>query len=195
MVDAHASAGARVADAAAGRTDRVDAPEPAMPRRRREARLAATGRVREPEDAQVGAKTATRRRAVAACRVRFPAAAWAVLTENGFEAKKGPVLATAVVAGVQGAKKTSDLVPFCHAVPLDACDVTFEIVDADRALDVTCAVATTHKTGVEMEALAGCSLAALAVYDMTKALSHDIVVEGLQLLEKTGGKSDVVRTR
>mmetsp|Transcript_9141 Transcript_9141/g.28586 ORF Transcript_9141/g.28586 Transcript_9141/m.28586 type:complete len:190 (-) Transcript_9141:8-577(-) len=150
---------------------------------------------RLPKMVDVGAKTATRRRAVAACRVRFPAAAWAVLTENGFEAKKGPVLATAVVAGVQGAKKTSDLVPFCHAVPLDACDVTFEIVDADRALDVTCAVATTHKTGVEMEALAGCSLAALAVYDMTKALSHDIVVEGLQLLEKTGGKSDVVRTR
>ena len=143
-----------------------------------------------PRMVDVSNKTTTTRKAIARCRVVFPPDAWDTLTESGFAGKKGPVLATAVVAGVQGAKRTSELIPFCHPVALDACDVAFEEDAEQRALEVTCAVATTHRTGVEMEALSGCSVAALAVYDMTKALSHSIVVEDLRLVEKTGGKSD-----
>ena len=143
-----------------------------------------------PRMVDVSNKTTTARRAVARCRVVFPPDAWDTLTKSGFAGTKGPVLATAVVAGVQGAKRTSSLIPFCHPVALDACDVAFEEDAEQRALEVTCAVATTHRTGVEMEALSGCSVAALAVYDMTKALSHSIVVEDLRLVEKTGGKSD-----
>ena len=141
-----------------------------------------------PRMVDVSNKTTTTRKAIARCRVVFPRDAWDTLTASGFAGKKGPVLATAVVAGVQGAKRTSELIPFCHPVALDACDVSFE--EQELALEVTCAVTTTHRTGVEMEALSGASIAALAVYDMTKALSHSIVVEDLRLIEKTGGKSD-----
>ena len=141
-----------------------------------------------PRMVDVSNKTTTTRRAVARCRVVFPPDAWDTLTKSGFAGTKGPVLATAVVAGVQGAKRTSSLIPFCHPVALDACDVSFE--EQELALEVTCAVTTTHRTGVEMEALSGASIAALAVYDMTKALSHSITIEDLRLVEKTGGKSD-----
>ena len=141
-----------------------------------------------PRMVDVSNKTTTTRKAIARCRVVFPPDAWDTLTASGFAGKKGPVLATAVVAGVQGAKRTSELIPFCHPVALDACDVSFE--EQELALEVTCAVTTTHRTGVEMEALSGASIAALAVYDMTKALSHSIRVEDLRLVEKTGGKSD-----
>ncbi len=141
-----------------------------------------------PRMVDVSNKTTTTRKAIARCRVVFPRDAWDTLTASGFAGKKGPVLATAVVAGVQGAKRTSSLIPFCHPVALDACDVSFE--EQELALEVTCAVTTTHRTGVEMEALSGASIAALAVYDMTKALSHSITIEDLRLIEKTGGKSD-----
>ena len=141
-----------------------------------------------PRMVDVSNKTTTTRKAIARCRVVFPPDAWDTLTAGGFAGKKGPVLATAVVAGVQGAKRTSELIPFCHPVALDACDVSFE--EQELALEVTCAVTTTHRTGVEMEALSGASIAALAVYDMTKALSHSITIEDLRLVEKTGGKSD-----
>ena len=141
-----------------------------------------------PRMVDVSNKTTTTRKAIARCRVVFPPDAWDTLTAGGFAGKKGPVLATAVVAGVQGAKRTSSLIPFCHPVALDACDVSFE--EQELALEVTCAVTTTHRTGVEMEALSGASIAALAVYDMTKALSHSIRAEDLRLVEKTGGKSD-----
>ena len=145
-----------------------------------------------PRMVDVSNKTTTTRKAIARCRVVFPPDAWDTLTASGFAGKKGPVLATAVVAGVQGAKRTSSLIPFCHPVALDACDVSFE--ESECSLEVTCAVTTTHRTGVEMEALSGASIAALAVYDMTKALSHSIRVEDLRLVEKTGGKSDYHKT-
>ena len=151
---------------------------------------AATG---APRMVDVGAKDASRRSATATCRVALPAGAWAALEASGFGTKKGPVVATATIAGVMGAKRTAELIPFCHALALDGCDVDFA-VDADaRALDVTCVAKTHGKTGVEMEALTGCAVAALTVYDMCKALSHDIEITGLRLLAKTGGKSDVAR--
>ncbi|KAH8061173.1 cyclic pyranopterin monophosphate synthase [Aureococcus anophagefferens] len=146
-----------------------------------------------PRMVDVGGKAVTARRAVASCRVVLPAGAWDELSSSGFASKKGPVLTTAVIAGVQGAKRTHELVPFCHSVALDGCDVAFEADDAARALDITCSVATSHRTGVEMEALTGCSVAALAVYDMCKALSHDIEITNLRLLEKSGGKADFKR--
>eukprot|EP00629_Pelagomonadales_sp_RCC1024_P016573 CAMPEP_0119270750 /NCGR_PEP_ID=MMETSP1329-20130426/7632_1 /TAXON_ID=114041 /ORGANISM="Genus nov. species nov., Strain RCC1024" /LENGTH=151 /DNA_ID=CAMNT_0007270781 /DNA_START=154 /DNA_END=605 /DNA_ORIENTATION=+ len=114
-----------------------------------------------PTMVDVSHKATTARRAVARCRITFPEAAFRTLADSGFESKKGPVLSTAVIAGVMGAKKTHHLVPFCHGVALDACDITFDVDAEARALDVTCAAKTAHRTGVEMEALAGCSVAAL----------------------------------
>lgn len=103
--------------------------------------------------------------------------------------KKGPVFATAVVAGVQAAKRTWELIPFCHPLLLERCDVDVSVASA-TTVAVTCTVGVHHRTGVEMEALTGASVAALTVYDMCKALSHDIVVSDVRLVKKTGGKSD-----
>jgi cyclic pyranopterin monophosphate synthase len=101
------------------------------------------------------------------------------------------VFHTAIVAGVMAAKRTHELIPFCHPLGLEKCDVTIEMNARDEAV-VRCAVAVHHKTGVEMEALTGASIAALTIYDMCKALSHEIVIAETRLLEKQGGKRDVV---
>ena len=103
--------------------------------------------------------------------------------------KKGPVLDTAIVAGVMAAKRTHELIPFCHPIPLEDCRLTIEWGDANEVV-IECSVRATHKTGVEMEALTGATVAALTVYDMCKALSHGIENREVQLLAKTGGKSD-----
>ena len=110
--------------------------------------------------------------------------------------KKGPIITTAIIAGVQGVKRTSELIPFCHPLPLHHCGVDVSIglcTDAEEGtalVTIDCTATTEGKTGVEMEALTGASVAALTVYDMTKALSHDIVIRNTRLLKKTGGKSD-----
>jgi cyclic pyranopterin monophosphate synthase len=105
--------------------------------------------------------------------------------------KKGPVFQTAIIAGVMGAKKTAALIPFCHTVGVEDCQVVIR-VEGERAIIETSATVT-GKTGVEMEALTAAAVAALTVYDMCKALSHDIVIEEIKLLEKTGGKQDYRR--
>lgn len=97
---------------------------------------------------------------------------------------------TAIVAGVQAAKRTSDLIPFCHPLPIEDCRVELSLKEGGAVVEVDCTVRVTHKTGVEMEAMVGASVAALTVYDMLKGLSHDIVVEETALLSKTGGKRD-----
>lgn len=111
--------------------------------------------------------------------------------------KKGPVLATAVIAGVMAAKKTSDLIPFCHPVALEDCKVDIHVKEGDggseMSLVIDCIVKTTHKTGVEMEAMVGATNAALCIYDMLKAMSHDIVIGGVKLISKSGGKSTFTR--
>lgn len=107
--------------------------------------------------------------------------------------KKGPVFTTAIVAGVQAAKRTSDLIPFCHPLPVEDCRVELSLRDGGRVVEVDCTVRVTHKTGVEMEAMMGASVAALTVYDMLKGLSHDIVIEETALVSKTGGKRDFFR--
>ncbi len=105
--------------------------------------------------------------------------------------KKGPVFQTAIIAGVMGAKKTHELIPFCHPLGLEDCQIVISINKEKVIIDSTAVI--TSKTGVEMEALTGASIAALTVYDMCKALSHDIVIEEVKLMEKTGGKKDFKR--
>jgi cyclic pyranopterin phosphate synthase len=142
----------------------------------------------------VGAKAATRRTATARALVEFPAAVMAQLkgTDLGgtdLVGPKGPIFATAVVAGIQAAKRTWELIPMCHPLPIDGIEVKCSLW-GPVLVEVLCTVKTTHKTGVEMEALTGASVAALTIYDMTKALSHAIVIRGIELVLKTGGKSD-----
>jgi len=137
----------------------------------------------------VGEKQVTPREATAEAVVRLPAAVARALAASGHRTKKGPIFDTAVIAAVQAAKRTHELIPFCHPLPLEHCALD---IDARGPLvRIRCTVRTTHKTGVEMEALTGASIAALTVYDMCKALSHDIVIETVRLLRKRGGKRDV----
>ena len=104
--------------------------------------------------------------------------------------KKGSITQTAHIAGIMAAKRTHDLIPLCHPLPLDKIGLSFEYNDALSSITVRAVVKVTHKTGVEMEALTAVSVACLTIYDMTKALSHDIVIDDIHLVKKTGGKSD-----
>ncbi len=144
-----------------------------------------------PTMVDVSGKVASEREAHARSIVVLPAEVLAVLDGDEIVTKKGPVFATAIIAGVMAAKKTHELIPFCHALGLDNCKVSIEIEENRAIIDCRCKV--THKTGVEMEALTGASVAALAVYDMLKALSHDIVISETRLIAKTGGKQDFRR--
>lgn len=141
----------------------------------------------------VGAKAVTARHAHATAVVRLPAAmaeALAGARDVGeVVSAKGPVFATAVVAGIQAAKRTSDLIPLCHPLPLRKVDVRLAWAGAD-AIKVDCEAWVSGQTGVEMEALTGASVAALTVYDMLKALGHGMVVEEVRLERKSGGKRD-----
>ncbi len=140
----------------------------------------------------VGAKKATRRTATAEAVVVLPPEAAAALRESGHRTKKGPVFDTAIVAGVMAAKRTYEMIPFCHPLPLDNCNVEIE-ARRDHSIIIRCTVSVHHRTGVEMEALTGASVAALTIYDMCKALSHDIQIASIRLVEKTGGKRDFKR--
>ena len=128
----------------------------------------------------VSGKAVTAREAVAECKVRFPAAVAAQLRESGLRSAKGGIVDTAIVAGTMAVKRTHELIPFCHPLP----------IDGERELLVECTVRTTHRTGVEMEALTGATVAALTIYDMCKALSHAIVLGPAKLAGKRGGKRD-----
>jgi len=143
-----------------------------------------------PRMVDVGAKRATARVAVAQAVVRFPAAVARALRAQGMRAKKGPVIDTAIIAGTMAVKRTHELIPFCHSLAIERCDFVVEFATSTE-LVIRCEVAVTHKTGVEMEALTGASVAALTVYDMCKALSHEIVIGDVRLLEKSGGKRRV----
>ena len=137
----------------------------------------------------VSAKQVTAREAVAECRVRFPAAVAAQLRASGLRSAKGGIVETAIIAGTLATKRTHELIPFCHALPLDGCRIAIDW-HGERELRITCAVKAVHRTGVEMEALTGATIAALTVYDMCKALSHRIAIGPAKLLSKRGGKSD-----
>ena len=142
-----------------------------------------------PAMVDVSGKEATAREAVAECRVRFPAAVAAQLRASGLKSAKGGIVETAIVAGTMAVKRTHELIPFCHPLPIDGCRIAIAW-HGERELRIECAVRTTHRTGVEMEALTGATVAALTVYDMCKALSHAIVLGPAKLLGKRGGKRD-----
>ena len=147
----------------------------------------------QPTMVDVSGKSVTKRSAVAEARVRFPAPVAQSLRASGFATRKGPVFQTAIIAGVMAAKRTHDLIPFCHPLGVENCHVEIDMGSSDEAV-IRCTVAVHHKTGVEMEALTGASIAALTVYDMCKALSHDIVIAEIRLLEKHGGRHKVTQT-
>ena len=143
-----------------------------------------------PRMVDVGAKSATRRIATAEARIRFPADIAKILRAQGMRSAKGSIVDTAIIAGTMAAKRTHELIPFCHPLSIERCNFDIEFATSDE-LVIRCTVAITHKTGVEMEALTGASVAALTVYDMCKALSHEIVIGEVRLVEKSGGKRRV----
>jgi cyclic pyranopterin phosphate synthase len=143
----------------------------------------------EPGIVDVSGKSVTLRTARARSIVVLPEAVMAALNGTEIETKKGPVFQTAIIAGTMAAKKTSDLIPLCHPIGLEDCKISIE-VHYENEVWIECETKLHHKTGVEMEALTGASVAALTVYDMCKGMSHDIVIRETRLLEKRGGKSD-----
>ena len=147
-----------------------------------------------PRMVDVSGKEMTLRTARASCTVRLPPDVASAIAGDELVSAKGPVFQTAILAGVMAAKKTSELIPFCHPIGLDDCDVTISLTD-EHHVYIEAIARVWHKTGVEMEALTAVSIAALTLYDMCKALSHDIVISDIQLLDKTGGKKDVHRTQ
>jgi cyclic pyranopterin phosphate synthase len=138
----------------------------------------------------VSGKTATTREANATGQVRFPSEIYTQIKAADGMTKKGSITQTAHIAGIMAAKRTHDLIPLCHPLPLDKIGLTFVYNDALSSITVSAVVKVTHKTGVEMEALTAVSVACLTIYDMTKALSHDIIIDDIHLIKKTGGKSD-----
>lgn len=138
----------------------------------------------------VSGKTATTREATAVGQVRFPSLIYQQIKAADGMTKKGSITQTAHIAGIMAAKRTHDLIPLCHPLPLDKIGLTFDYDDALSSIMVSGVVKVMHKTGVEMEALTAVSVACLTIYDMTKALSHDIVIDNVRLINKTGGKSD-----
>jgi cyclic pyranopterin phosphate synthase len=141
-----------------------------------------------PSMVNVSEKSITKRTAKAQAIVRLGQSIMSEIRENELMTKKGPVFQTAILAGIMGAKKTSELIPLCHPLGLDDCRISIEASGEDVV--ITAHAALSAKTGVEMEALTAASVAALTIYDMCKAMSHEIVIRDIRLLEKTGGKKD-----
>jgi len=145
----------------------------------------------QPHMVDVSHKSVSQRRAIARAMVHLPENVTHGLTNGVLHLPKGPVFQTAILAGIMGAKKTADLIPLCHTLPIDSVEVAIEL--KDNTAIITAEARTLGKTGVEMEALTAASIAALTIYDMCKALSHDITIGSIQLMEKTGGKNDFKR--
>jgi len=135
----------------------------------------------------VSGKNDTQRTAIVRCLVRLAPATLGLLMENALP--KGDVLTTAKIAGIQAAKRTADLIPMCHPLPISYVDIRFTVNDTDSTIQVETEVRTTYKTGVEMEALVGVQTAAATIYDMCKAVQKDIVIDACRLVYKSGGKS------
>lgn len=144
-----------------------------------------------PQMVDVSEKKITLRRAKAQAIVNVGDEILKLIENNELITKKGPVFQTAIIAGVMGAKRTSEFIPFCHPISLEDCQVKISVVNQKIVIDTESVVS--GKTGVEMEALTAASVAALTVYDMCKALSHDIIIEEIMLMAKSGGKKDFKR--
>ena len=142
-----------------------------------------------PTMVDVSEKKVTLRTAMARSIVVLPTEVLTQITEGELQTKKGPVFNTAIIAGIMAAKKTGDLIPLCHPLGLDNCNISIHI-NQEQEVVIDCTASLSAKTGVEMEALVGASIAALTIYDMCKAMSHDIVIKETKLISKTGGKND-----
>ncbi len=138
----------------------------------------------------VSQKADTLRIAKAQAEINFPEKLNQLFENNEYQSPKGPVFQTARIAGIQGVKQTSSLIPLCHPLPITGIDIQIE--KTEKGARIQCTVKTFGKTGVEMEALAGATVAALTVYDMCKAMSFDMEIGGVKLLEKSGGKSTYI---
>ncbi len=144
-----------------------------------------------PQMVDVSQKQITHRTATAQSTVQFPPAIFKQLAKNNFLSAKGSIFHTAIIAGTMAAKRTADLIPLCHPLSLSRVNIDIE-KEADSLL-INATITSDGKTGVEMESLTAASIAALTVYDMCKALSHDIIISQTKLVEKKGGKSDFKR--
>ncbi|MBB6128907.1 cyclic pyranopterin monophosphate synthase MoaC [Mucilaginibacter lappiensis] len=145
-----------------------------------------------PSMVDVSEKQVTHRTATARSVVVLPEEVLQYLTNGDLVSKKGPVFQTAIIAGIMAAKKTGDLIPLCHPLGMDNCNIVIQ-VNEQRDVVIDCTASITAKTGIEMEALVGASIAALTIYDMCKAMSHDIIIKETKLIAKTGGKRDFKR--
>ena len=138
----------------------------------------------------VGAKEVTKRTATAFASIELPAEVLDLLESGEIHSKKGPVFQTAIIAGIQAVKKTSEIIPMCHPLLINGVDIDINVID-DYHIDILCTVSIEGRTGVEMEALTGASATALTVYDMCKSISQEMIIKETKLLVKTGGKSDI----
>ncbi len=146
----------------------------------------------DPTMVDVSVKNVTVRTATAQTIVVLDNEIVARLENDEIHTKKGPVFQTAILAGIMAAKKTSELIPLCHPIGLDKCTVDIRI-NEQKEVEILCTAKVASKTGVEMEALTGASVAALTIYDMCKGFSHNIVIKETKLMEKKGGRSDFSR--
>lgn len=144
----------------------------------------------QPKMVDVSGKKISKRTAIATGTMFLGTAVISNFKENELITKKGPVFQTAIIAGIQAVKKTSEIIPMCHPLLINGVDIEINIIDAEH-IEVLCKVTIEGKTGVEMEALTGASATCLTVYDMCKSITQDIIIKELKLLEKTGGKSDI----
>jgi cyclic pyranopterin monophosphate synthase len=151
--------------------------------------LSHVNRRNQPAMVDVGAKAVTRRTARAQARVQLTREAAALFDGEELHSKKGPVFQTASLAGVMAAKRTAELIPLCHPLPLDDCQVEIRL-EEDGVAVIEATASAEARTGVEMEALTAASVAALTLYDMVKSLGLGTTINTVRLLEKTGGKSD-----
>ena len=144
----------------------------------------------QPKMVNVGDKKVTKRTAIAKAEMFLGSEIISHFKNDELTTKKGPVFQTAIIAGIQAVKKTSELIPMCHPLIINGVDINIDIIDNEN-IKIICEVKIDGKTGVEMEALTGANIAALTVYDMCKAISQKMVIKEIKLIEKTGGKSDI----
>lgn len=142
-----------------------------------------------PNMVDVGHKLVSKRIAKARALIQLTDEILAKMRDTEIHTKKGPVFQTAILAGIMAAKKTGELIPLCHPLPLENCHIAIRLNDNDE-IEIIATATITAKTGVEMEALTAASIAALTVYDMCKAMSHHIIIKEIRLIEKSGGKRD-----
>jgi cyclic pyranopterin phosphate synthase len=142
-----------------------------------------------PTMVDISNKSISKRSATASCKVVIPEEVIHCFRDGDVKTKKGPVIQTAIIAATMAVKNTSKLIPFCHPIEIEKCNITIDLIDNN--FQIQCEVSNSGKTGVEMEALTGANIAALTIYDMCKALSHQMIITECKLEKKTGGKRDV----